>query len=111
MGRISAATADEKRRKVWDLRGQGLSYRRIAEELGLTVGSIRHYLKDRPAATLSLNVLTERAIALKRNDRTLGPKNILALLANEFAFDLARPPISITKLGTIFGREGLSRSQ
>jgi hypothetical protein len=111
MGRISAATANEKRRKVWDLRKQGLSYRRIAEELGLTLGSVQHYLKAEPATTPSLNVLIERAIALKRNDETLGPKKILDLLADTFAFDPACSPISLAMLRSILRSEGLSQDR
>lgn len=40
------ARADEKRRKVAELRAQGLTMRAIAAEIGCSVGTVHRYVKE-----------------------------------------------------------------
>lgn len=40
------ARADEKRRRVRELRAQGLSMRAIATEIGCSVGTVHRYVKE-----------------------------------------------------------------
>ena len=82
MSPVTAQTSYERRVSVWALRDQGLGYKRIAADLGLSVSSVRHYLLDRPAERSPESVINA-VLELKANPdySHLGPLQ-LAVIAS-----------------------------
>lgn len=110
MARISAVDSYERHRQILSLASQGLGQKAIAKQLGLSRGSVRHYL-SRSLPPISPASLCDAALELKRQRPDFGPSQVLDNLALRFGFDRSSPPISESSLSSLFASCNLQRRQ